>query len=101
MFLTLSSTFDWLGAHEQSLAIWLEGFALVAIFFLELKEYKRQGRERIEQHKESAAQMAILQRQADALVNSERAWVIAELVPFCRRFCHDLHSPIVNGWAQF
>ena len=97
---TLEHIVGWLGKHEQSLAIWLEGFALVAIFFLELKEYKRQGRERIEQHKESAAQIAILQRQADALVNSERAWVIAELVPICRRFGDDWHRPIGNGWAQ-
>jgi hypothetical protein len=63
----------WLAKHEQSLAIWLEGFALVAIFFLELKEYKRQGRERIEQHKESAAQMAIMQSQADATETAANA----------------------------
>jgi hypothetical protein len=76
----------WLRTNEQSIAIWLEGIALVAIFILELVEYKRQGRERIEQHKESAAQMAIMQSQADALVNSERAWVVAELVPQAAKF---------------
>jgi len=95
---TLVRIVGWLGGHEQSLAIWLEGFALVAIFFLELKEYKRQGRERIEQHKESATQMAILQRQADALVNSERAWVIAELVPICVKFS-DWCRPAGNSWV--
>jgi hypothetical protein len=63
---TLSTVYVWLAVHEQSLAIWLEGLALVAIFGLELKEYKRQGRERIEQHNESLAQMAIMQSQADA-----------------------------------
>jgi len=83
------TVFDWLRTNEQSVAIWLEGIALVAIFVLELKEYRRQGRERIEQQKESAAQMAIMQSQADAakanaeaaklgakaVLNSERAWV--------------------------
>jgi hypothetical protein len=49
---------------------------------LELKEYKRQGLERIEQHKESVAQMAIAKDAAEAakfsaqaVLNSERAWV--------------------------
>jgi hypothetical protein len=91
----LSTLFCWLRTNEQSIAIWLEGIALVAIFFLELKEYKRQGRERIDAHKESAAQMAIMQSQADAakanaeaaklgaqaVLNSERAWVEITLEP--------------------
>jgi hypothetical protein len=34
---TLECVVGWFGAHEQSLAIWLEGLALVAIFGLELK----------------------------------------------------------------
>ena len=89
MHSALSTVFAWLAAHEQSLAIWLEGVALVAIFILELVEYKRQGRERIEQHKESAAQMAIMQSQADALVNSERAWVVAELIPQAVKYGKD------------
>ncbi len=78
MYPVLLAVFHWLRTHEQSLAIWLEGIALVAIFVLELKEYRRQGSEREEQHKESVAQMAIMQSQADALVNSERAWVTLE-----------------------
>ncbi len=32
----LSTLFAWLAAHEQSVAVWLEGIALVAIFRLEL-----------------------------------------------------------------
>jgi hypothetical protein len=81
--------FDWLRTNEQSIAIWLEGIALVAIFFLELKEYRRQGRDKKEQHEEWLKQMAIMQSQADAakanaeaaklgaqaVLNSERAWV--------------------------
>ena len=92
---TIFDLLGWLRTNEQSIAIWLEGIALVAIFFLELKEYRRQGRERIEQHRESAAQMAIMQSQADAakanaeaaklsaqaVLNSERAWVEIILGP--------------------
>jgi len=56
---------NWLKAYE-SLTIWLEGIALVAIFFLYWREYKKQGADRIEHHKESAAQMEILQSYASA-----------------------------------
>jgi len=38
-----STMFAWLRTNEQSVAVWLEGLALVAIFGLELKEYWRQG----------------------------------------------------------
>jgi hypothetical protein len=71
---SLSAVYHWLRTNQQSLALWLEGIALVAIFILELVEYKRQGQERKDQHDESVAQMKIMQSQADALVNSERAW---------------------------
>ena len=63
---TLSAVYHWLRTNEQSLAIWIEGLALVAIFVLELIEYKRQGKERKEQHEESAAQMKIAQDAANA-----------------------------------
>ena len=56
---------DWLQKYE-SIAIWLEGVALVLILFLDWREYRRQGKERAEQHKESAQQLAIMQSQADA-----------------------------------
>src|SRR5260370_27939775 len=79
---------EWLLEHEQSLAIWLEGLALVAIFGLELKEYRRQGVERIEQHKEAVEQMRIARDAAEAarlsaqaVLNSERAWVEIKLGP--------------------
>jgi hypothetical protein len=99
---TILNFLGWLRTNEQSIAIWLEGIALVAIFFLELKEYRRQGRERAEEHKESAAQMAIMQSQADAakdaaeaakanaeaaklsaqaVLTGERAWVEIKLGP--------------------
>ena len=66
MHSALSTVFAWLVAHEQSLAIWLEGLALVAIFGLELKEYRRQGKDRIEEHKETFKQLGIMQAHADA-----------------------------------
>src|SRR5271156_4739259 len=96
------AVFDWLRTNEQSVAIWLEGLALVAIFCLELKEYKRQGRDKKEQREEWVKQMAIMQSQADAakdaadaakanadaaklgaqaVLNSERAWIEIVLGP--------------------
>ena len=46
-------------------------------------------------------QTAAIEKQANAMINSERAWVIVELIPICRRFdkvgwCR----PVVNNWAQ-
>jgi hypothetical protein len=108
---TLSTVYAWLALHEQSLAIWLEGLALVAIFGLELKEYKRQGQDRIEQHKESAAQMAIMQSHADAardnaiaaklnaqaVLNSERAWVEIKFGPLLQPDYRDEDQDISTG----
>ena len=93
---SLSAVFSWLRTNEW-LALWLEGLALVAIFGLELAEYKRQGQERKDQHDESVKQMKIMQSQADALVNSERAWVIAELIPICRMIAGNWHRPTGTG----
>jgi hypothetical protein len=56
---------NWFKTYE-SIAVWAEGIALVAIFFLDWREYRKQGADRIEQHKESAAQMEIMQSHADA-----------------------------------
>src|ERR1700684_3281731 len=85
MWWTMNS--GWLHDHE-SLAIWIEGIALILIFGLELKEYIRQGRERKEQREESAAQMKIAQAaakaaqdSAQAVLNSERAWIEISLGP--------------------
>jgi hypothetical protein len=78
---TLSAVQHWLQTNEW-LALWLEGIALVAIFGLELKEYKRQGQERKDQHEETVTQMQTAKEaataakaSADALLNSERAWI--------------------------
>ncbi len=92
---TIFDLFGWLRTNEQSVAIWLEGIALVAIFILELVEYRRQGRDKKEQHEEWVKQMAVMQSQADAakasaeaaklgaqaVLNSERAWIEIILGP--------------------
>jgi|GEM_PF-2860615 hypothetical protein len=63
---------NWLRVYEP-IAIWLEGIALVAIFVLDSREYRKQGQERlkeeqerIDQHKETAAQMDIWRKQIHA-----------------------------------
>jgi hypothetical protein len=89
----LDAVATWLKTHEF-IAIWLEGVALVAIFFLDWREYRKQGADRIEQHRESIEQMRIMQSHADAtkdaaiaarvstdvLVSSERAWVMGDIL---------------------
>jgi hypothetical protein len=82
---------DWLKTHE-SVAIWIEGIALLAIFIWDRVDASQQ-------HKQTLAQMEIMENQAratetaalaasksvEALINSERAWIIAELVPHAVR----------------
>lgn len=89
----------WLRLNEQSIAIWLEGIALVAIFFLELKEYRRLGRDKKEQREDWLSQMAVMQSQADDLVNSERAWIVAELVPQAVKFGDHWCRIVGSGYA--
>ncbi len=98
---------NWFDSH-QYFALWIEGGALVAIFFLDWWEYRKQAADRMEQHKETVAQMEIMRNQAratetaanaatksaESLINSERAWVIAELVPQAVRASN-------NQWHRF
>lgn len=70
----------------ESVAVWVEGLALVAIFWLDWWEYRRQGRERlkqdqerIEQHKETSAQMDIWRKQ----IHADR---VAEIFSVLRKF---------------
>jgi hypothetical protein len=58
---------------SNSVALWVEGIALVLIFGLELKEYKRQGRDKKEQHDEWLQQMAVMQSQANETARSAKA----------------------------
>lgn len=83
----VETVINWLKTYEF-IAIWLEGIALVAIFVWDRLDSRKQ-------HEETLAQMEIMRGQAratetaanaatksaEALINSERAWVIAELLP--------------------
>ena len=76
----------WIKSHD-ALAIWIEGIALVLIFFLDTTVFGIGLRDKRKQHAESVAQMEIMQKQArateiaahaatksaDALISKERA----------------------------
>ena len=40
-----------------------------------------------------------IEKQADAMINSERAWIVAELVPMCAQFGNLWHRRAGSGWA--
>jgi|SRR5579859_7198743 len=87
----------------ESIAIWLEGIALVAIFVLDWKERKDQRKDREEQHKETLAQLNVSQAQADALINSERAWVLVSIENVPTPTANDLGTmilPIVRNYGR-
>ncbi len=45
--------------------------------------------------------LGAIRRQSDAMINSERAWLIAELVPICRQFGGHWCRPSGNGgWVE-
>lgn len=67
----LPALVSWLHNHE-AIALWLEGIALVLIFIWDRLDNNQQ-------HEQTLEQMKIMQRQADALINSERAWVFADI----------------------
>lgn len=46
-----------------------------------------------------ARQTTAIEKQAEAMINAERAWVIAELVPICVQVGKWWHRPAGNGWA--
>src|SRR5712664_1633464 len=57
----------------ETIGIWLEAIALIAIFFLDWNERKENRKERRDQHEETAAQLLVAQRQAEATKNSADA----------------------------
>src|SRR6266849_2266503 len=79
------ATSNWFDLH-QYLALWLEGIALLAIFIWDLIDASQQ-------HKQTLAQMGIMQNQAratemaaeaartsaDAAIAAERAWVMLDI----------------------
>jgi hypothetical protein len=62
---------NWFRTYEF-VAIWLEGIALVAIFFWDRLDNSKQ-------HKEILAQLEVSQKQTEALIDSERAWILADI----------------------
>ena len=54
----------------ESVAVWLEAVALIAIFVLDFSEYKKQGKDREEQHQETLKQMKIMEDQAKSASDS-------------------------------
>jgi hypothetical protein len=67
----LKALFDVMSKYEW-VAVWLEAVALIAIFFLDFSEYKKQGKDREEQHKETLEQMRIMEQQANSASDSLR-----------------------------
>jgi hypothetical protein len=63
---------DWFRTHEY-VAIWLEGIALVAIFWLDLTDRRERRREQEQQHKETLEQLRISQQQTDAATEAALA----------------------------
>ena len=57
----------------DTIGVWVEAVALIAIFVLELKEYKRQGRERREEEDKTRKQFEAMQRQMVATEQAARA----------------------------
>jgi len=57
----------------DTIGIWVEAVALVLIFVFDYREYRRQGKDRDEQHKETQAQMKIMERQMLATETATKA----------------------------
>jgi hypothetical protein len=64
-----------MGDYEY-IAVWLEGIALVAIFFWDRIDGDEQHRETIEQIKVSQEQVKAAMLSAQAAINTERPWLV-------------------------
>jgi hypothetical protein len=65
------SLLEWLRQNEW-LPLWIEGIALVAIFFWDRKKDRSD-------HEEAMAQIKIAEQQSTLLLNTERAWLSANI----------------------
>jgi hypothetical protein len=65
------SHIDWFKRNEH-VALWLEGIALILIFAWDRLDAQAE-------HKETMAQIEIARQQSQSVMNSERAWVTADL----------------------
>jgi len=81
----------------ETVAVWLEAIALIAIFFLDWKERKENRKERQEQHEETAAQLQVAQSQAEATKKSADAAIEAALaVTKSTEIAAALHRPYMG-----
>ena len=62
---------DWLTKYE-AVAVWLEGFALVAILFADMWNAHQD-------RKETIKQLKLAQEQIKISHNAERVWILTEL----------------------
>jgi hypothetical protein len=74
----MTGLLDWLRKYE-SVATWIEGIALMAIFGMDWWNGRADHRETAEQLRLSRSQAESLQSAVQSVVNSERAWILAEL----------------------
>jgi hypothetical protein len=88
----LTALASWLSTHEY-IAIWAEGVALVAIFIWDRLDSRAQHQQTMEQLEIGQGQIRVAQIQVDtsekqaaasqamaqSVINSERAWVMADL----------------------
>lgn len=67
----------------ETIGVWVEAIALIAIFLLDWNERKENRKQREEQHEETAAQLRVAQIQTDLtqaqLELSHRPWVSADI----------------------
>ena len=89
----------WLDSH-QYLAVWVEGIALLAIFIWDRIDAFQQHKQTLAQIRVSEAAANAANKSAEVLINSERAWVIAELVPLCTFKNGRWHRRVGDNWAE-
>jgi hypothetical protein len=96
MWRCLQAIADWLKTYE-SVAIWLEGIALVAIFVLDWRERIDQRKERKAQHRETAEQLAVSHSQVVAAMNSaDAAMKSADAAKLSADISLALHRPLIG-----
>ncbi len=80
----LTAFASWL--HANDAAIWLEAFALVAIFIWDRLDARADHRHTIAQLKIAQEQAAAAQASAQSVINAERAWVVPGLRANAQRY---------------
>jgi hypothetical protein len=66
--------------NNEWIALWVEGLALVAIFYWDRKDAQSDHQETLQQLSLARQQISVGQKQVEASHNAERAWLMTELV---------------------